>query len=536
MGSSMFWPFKKLNIKAVSSLEYVLVMTVVMAGIITAGRFAYMGWYAQMKRLNTEKDHSYMETGVEPPPFNGDWGSGGCTGIVYDCCNAPPCCGMGGCDSQEECISIEKGDPLGCKPDVVTCAANNSCCTTPVPTPYCADEAPSAWVITCGYGHRVMEKYCGFNPAPIYECSAEIDPSCVESCLGEPDANSILCEEDDQEVPPGTYYSLIADEHSCTVPQKCETYCNWPPYWKELDRCVNCATQKKMAAETCHCTAHGGCPWGRKSVAILCNTCPQGTAPYAGATFHYTGRHYRATVSANYPDNPTNRWCGHSSVHRGQSGKGTCHATSFRTFAFCLPTDKSDPGSWKPDKNCKFKILVDYKVQGAGCPSDYHILQTWGTSFGANHCVKYEHWAPFLNPESQQNPPCIFTDVVGDVFTGYWSSAPNDGNYYPVPQVNALFADFYSWKQILDFTHSTDHGRGSRALMKDLTCRISQPGEAVPIGWNNGLCPRIVQGFSDVYSVAGTSCPNPDHKFFGTGKGYAFCGVPVELCVMESSQ
>src|SRR3989338_5476352 len=112
-------PPKFANKNGQHALEYVILMTLIMAGIIIGGPYVIRSWNAQMKGWDDSVTDSLQDTIEEAPSFptqgcdSTPWVPGGCQASMTDQCNgAVTACGV------LEMLSSQSYNPNGCEESI----------------------------------------------------------------------------------------------------------------------------------------------------------------------------------------------------------------------------------------------------------------------------------------------------------------------------------------------------------------------------------------------------------------------------------
>ena len=182
------------------TIEYAVLMILVMAGIITMGRYVIRSWNASLKGYEDSAIDSMEDPllTVPPPPVTtscipGGWSPLGCgLGLTNVCTGSTPAC------SEFEMTSIQSYNPPGCQcascagdSCVIQCNPDPCCCEAPVPTG-CRTTPGDAVPPACGNvglspanpGGGCPNGFMGFSTrcggSTYYGCA--IDPACLVFC------------------------------------------------------------------------------------------------------------------------------------------------------------------------------------------------------------------------------------------------------------------------------------------------------------------------------------------------------------------
>ena len=248
-------PFFK-KIKSCSgqhTVEIIVLITLIMAGILIMGPYVIRSWNANLKGWEDSAVDSVEDPFLDAPGFSMpgcdplDWEVVGCNlGRFQVCTGETLSC------SPVEMLSIREFDPDGCQctfpgtpPDNARCTVDPCCCTTPVPTGACGINAtfinsePSCNVQmtpkypdgTCPDGMMESWVLCGFDPDPAgrrYGCMP--DAACVFECTGVPATGPGflgLCPGDNTRLPSDVPYTYTDNCNNGTSPtRKCEVLCD----------------------------------------------------------------------------------------------------------------------------------------------------------------------------------------------------------------------------------------------------------------------------------------------------------------------
>ena len=242
------------------AMEYMILLTLVMAGIIIAGPYVVRSWNANLKgwedsALDSLQD-PFLLGDPDPTLIGGcklvsvDWSEVACNIGIYDPCEGGTfTCGV------KKMLEERTFDPPGCqcaqppsvRPKYLRCTLHDCCCTAPVPTGKCGINATGTGDIlgcavfpppavtptqknpdgTCPDGMMEVYVTCGSDPSPRYGCipHADCNFSCEEpATIGTGPAYGGLCLDDDIGLGSTTNYSYVAYDE-CTDPVKCEREC-----------------------------------------------------------------------------------------------------------------------------------------------------------------------------------------------------------------------------------------------------------------------------------------------------------------------
>ena len=257
--------FRKIKgTNAQHTIEYAILLTLIMAGIIIAGPYVIRSWNANLKGWEDSVQDSLQDQHLEVPagsiPITGcdpdpAWVDQGCNLGINDYCTAT----MVNCGEQEM-LSTLSYSPPGCQcaipptpPSWIACTVHPCCCTPPVPTGRCgvnvtfvtgltvpdnaACPGPPPYTKnmidkngdgTCPDGMMEAWSACGnddpTNPAHRrYGCIP--DATCIFSCTGSPSSGVGylgLCAGDAVGLPSDVPYTYT---DVCSA-AKCEILCD----------------------------------------------------------------------------------------------------------------------------------------------------------------------------------------------------------------------------------------------------------------------------------------------------------------------
>ncbi|MBI5149175.1 MAG: hypothetical protein HZA28_00175 [Candidatus Omnitrophica bacterium] len=290
-------PAKLARKDAQHSLEYVILITLIMAGVILGAPYVIRSWNAQIKGWEDSVRDSMTDPLEESPDVlpsivscsPDPWAAVGCAmnatdsaGITWNC-------------SATQFLQTRTYTPLNCElgiiptpdPNTVQCLTHTCCCTAPQPTGFCGAQDntlagaavdPCAGPVfdqplnadnTCPDGTMKSWVLCGDDVDPAdrrHGCMN--DAACVFTCQvpagGAPPntlpAYGALCAGDDTRLWGNTDYTYVnAGAGNCTAATKCKIQCN-PTF---VPTGASCA-----------------CPLGYTQYATIC--CPPGQTESAG--------------------------------------------------------------------------------------------------------------------------------------------------------------------------------------------------------------------------------------------------------------
>ena len=177
--------------KAQSVIEYVIITTLVMVGILIAGPYAVRAINAYFHHANDQVEDSFREEITQAPE----------TGFDFDACSCselePQECGDGiNCEVTER-VWQRTCTPLGCEislrglglgyiaDTMQTCEDDPTCCTPwelHDPLICGVNAAPYVPPDGCDDGHALEIHYCGSLGIPQYKCTDHQEPQCVFTC------------------------------------------------------------------------------------------------------------------------------------------------------------------------------------------------------------------------------------------------------------------------------------------------------------------------------------------------------------------
>jgi hypothetical protein len=251
--------------KAQSTMEYIFIATLVMAGIIVMGPYVIRGINAPFKIMDDSVKDSFSEDLTQADPEDGyDFpcrceltNQCGSSSMGADCdelhmtstynCNPPDC--------------MKK--PVECKEDSSCCLGEDLCCVGWVASDTCGScyTTPSG-TACCLPTQRLYRRECGTGPGlpdPNYKYSCQDNNSCILCSALVPHADK-WCPNSDRDLAANvssTYvdYGTIEDPAAnCDAPSmntKCQGYCKYP-YIPSTDHdyCVCQSNLAKLATVT----------------------------------------------------------------------------------------------------------------------------------------------------------------------------------------------------------------------------------------------------------------------------------------------
>src|SRR3989338_8384688 len=286
------------HLRGQHSIEYIILLTLIMAGIIIMGRYVVRSWNANLEGWQDSAEDSLTDTFPESPPvtFPGcdanDWQDAGCGGSTANICTGTDF----DCDSTErlwkrpfthdgcQCAILGAGG-VPTPPEFLKCTPDDNCCTAPEWTGECdgdADQppgntdpacisqmdAPKNADDTCPDGYGEAWVHCG-DEAPCYGCIQDQDGPCSVSCqtppfIGTPPhyLEDGYCPGAFSFVPEGRVIRFV-DFGQCSG-EKCEYQCG-PDFWaigNPPNVCASCGVlgiNKKLECNPGEFD-FGGCP------------------------------------------------------------------------------------------------------------------------------------------------------------------------------------------------------------------------------------------------------------------------------------
>lgn len=200
-----------------STLEYVTLAMLVMAGILVMGPYTVRAINSYFKSSSDAVKDSFSEQYNQTAPVNVNLPNCGCIPWV-----GAATCGTNSCQPNERyqtrtCMPENCAITTRCLPD------ESSCCTT---TSVCRGSGGGA---TCHNGQRLVTTTCiGPSTSLIsYECIADVE-NCTAHCLGMDYARATFCNEanDTTNLPDDTTVTYV-DSGGCTG-AFCEAKCTIP--------------------------------------------------------------------------------------------------------------------------------------------------------------------------------------------------------------------------------------------------------------------------------------------------------------------
>lgn len=199
-------------------MEYTLVITLVVAAVVTMGPYVIRAWNANLQGWDDSIEDSYKDPLMEadkdiqlPYCECSDWNAVACGG--------GPCDGL-------HMFYKRNCTPPGCSNDE-KCECDPTCCIY-----YDPGECGPYADPPCPPGERRMMEDCGCNPT-ITQSVCRPDPACVHQCLN-PFPNECggakygdYCTGDTVGLPFSMNWVAV-DPGACTAGQKCEQQCVYP--------------------------------------------------------------------------------------------------------------------------------------------------------------------------------------------------------------------------------------------------------------------------------------------------------------------
>lgn len=232
--------FRKIRgVEAQHTIEYAVLLTLIMAGIIIAGPYVVRSWNANLKGWDDSVQDSLqdqlLEVSPAATPIQGcnpqSWNDQGCGSGTLD-----PCTGTTFSCSPQEMLRTRTYSPPGCQctlpgvstVDYLDCQTNDSnhCCTPWLPiSPTIADCGANASP-PCPDGEYRATHVCDSGYA---ETNCFPDPICVFSCTSPPFVPATveygsMCVGDNTGLSSDFMNSFVLDG-DCTA-TKCETQCS----------------------------------------------------------------------------------------------------------------------------------------------------------------------------------------------------------------------------------------------------------------------------------------------------------------------
>ncbi|MCK5013317.1 MAG: hypothetical protein KAS66_05830 [Candidatus Omnitrophica bacterium] len=233
----IFSKFKKTE--AQHTVEYAVLMALIMAGIIIAGPYVIRSWNANLQGWDDSVVDSHQEPLLPNPEdiviFPGCtaeiWNDLGCGFDIYDVCT-----GLNFSCGPQEMLRRQNYEPPGCQcsmdppPSVyyLECEVDDSnhCCTPWVPDPPTIADCGINATPPCPDG-----KYRAFHvcDSGYTETACIADPICEFICtsppfVGSPPDYDGICTNDDLYLPDDVMNTFVL-HGECTDPRKCETQC-----------------------------------------------------------------------------------------------------------------------------------------------------------------------------------------------------------------------------------------------------------------------------------------------------------------------
>lgn len=308
----------KLSPKGQHTLEYMILLILIMAGIIIGGPYAIRSWNAQMKGWEDSVVDSMTDPLMEAPPGAvpvtgcdpAPWIGGGC-GVLSSppdpCRNTITTCPqtkklfLRSFPSNCQCDVPASMEPL----PIAKCEYDNSCCTDwspdsdnpDVPAPDPATECGANASPPCPDREARQTRTCGESTT---ETRCDPDLACVFNCAGVPGPNTppqygALCANDDTGLAGDTNYAYVNPGAVHCTSTKCEIQCR-PTFISYVTYC-DCPAGWSMSGAPAIC-----CPPGQTESGGVCvcdtaagfvKACPDGSGGWVA------GQCYRGVCGAN---------------------------------------------------------------------------------------------------------------------------------------------------------------------------------------------------------------------------------------------
>jgi len=263
------------------TIEYAILLTLIMAGIIISGPYVIRSWNANLKGWEDSVQDSLQDplVGTTPPPISGcdpqSWVDQGCNIGIFD-----PCTGLTFSCEPLEMLSRLPFDPAGCQCDPANGYSTSDYLQCTIDDRCCIYEPGACGVLGgCPDGQRYYTETCGSN-APGDACGylppgsnifipGGIDPLCVFNCtqdpptLGSPPFYNGMCTDDNIGLPGDVMISFVV-HGACTDPTKCEWQCGAGYYPVGVGAGAYCSTCAVPGIERTGCAGTRvdprGCP------------------------------------------------------------------------------------------------------------------------------------------------------------------------------------------------------------------------------------------------------------------------------------
>ncbi len=223
---------KSRNVGGQSMVEYALLITLMLAGVMVMGPYVIRSWNANVKGWDDSYRDSFQEPITAAPPAGFDVS---CQCQHQDPCSSPPCCGFGTCGETED-SDVFSCNPISCGTGNDICTPNINCCSTPVPgvvPDECGTLADTTTGVPCTDTEVPGRYYCGGedpnNPTRIV---CLYNGNCDFRCLNPPDpvANPEfapdICPQDDLNLPFDINITFV-EPGKCSAPIGSAPKCQW---------------------------------------------------------------------------------------------------------------------------------------------------------------------------------------------------------------------------------------------------------------------------------------------------------------------
>ena len=257
-------------------IEYALIITLVITGVLVIGPTVIRSWNAVVKGFDDDVQDSYND------PLNQSNitdNISGCTCNYIEPCDTPPCCGVGGC-ADDMASEIYYCNPQGCDAGPPNCTPDPACCRAPVPTGVAPDDCGTGG---CGPDEVPGEQICNGGASTRPACVPDLRCSnfCMNGSSGLPvnfdsfeaddDFYFGRCPRDDEDLSVSTVYSTVPFGQ-CSNPDGSRPKCE-----------LQCARGMVPTFGNATCGCPGGCdslvtsgPLTIQHTGVDCSSCPFG--------------------------------------------------------------------------------------------------------------------------------------------------------------------------------------------------------------------------------------------------------------------
>ncbi|MDP2653368.1 MAG: hypothetical protein Q8Q08_04985 [Candidatus Omnitrophota bacterium] len=238
--------------KAQVSLEYMVILTLIVAGIITGGPYVIRSINARFHFIDDQVQDSLREEIKQSSETNFPLPTCECQDFVAGACgdtasagNCPggtpekPCCGDYQRFKKKPCFPVgcELVMPMGI---IEVCENDSTCCTEYLPNGCGSTDPPCDAAIPCCRNQAIKTRTCDFGNVTESICAApNADPLCNFSCTGVVPNHTEVCPDDLLQLDDDTEYSVATGLECTTYSTPGGPYTWTPPahkIWKMVIR------------------------------------------------------------------------------------------------------------------------------------------------------------------------------------------------------------------------------------------------------------------------------------------------------------